>query len=297
MNLANLSAAKLATIKKSLHISQAALAVFALILTIAVFATSGSPDGRTGWFFGVCWLTLPVLMYLFMVPMFPRTRRFGNIYAFAIVDALAAILWLSGWAAVANYVVSGKGNGKVKDATGCDNFEYGSAAKCKISEATIIFGVVIMLLFVATTIISAQAIMEYKRTGILPNQNAVTGGAGPLGGVKATGGTAAHGDDEAFDSNMNLRNDWEVEEYDHEEYQDRYGHHGHDARQGGYSQAAMDDHVDDEYLHNGSGLRPPSYNDDHDLSSHRPASVGGPLGGETTYNSAVTYNQATAYGR
>lgn len=101
--------------------------------------------------------------------MWPRARRFGNVYAFASVDLLYAVLWFAAWVCLASYVAQGKAEGSDKDSKddknkdsknsdnnnnkqtrsteskgGCDNWKYGSAAKCKLSEATTIFGVVIL---------------------------------------------------------------------------------------------------------------------------------------------------------
>lgn len=96
--------------------------------------------------------------------MWPRARRFGNVYAFASVDALYTILWASAWICLASYVAQGKSLGadtksdsksdsdskttkRASDSdtkTGCDNWHYGSAAKCKLSEATTIIGVFIL---------------------------------------------------------------------------------------------------------------------------------------------------------
>lgn len=104
--------------------------------------------------------------------MWPRARRFGNVYAFATVDCLYAILWFSAWVAVANYVAEGKsiGTSGGKDTggntgqnkkppsnsnskrassegghqSGCDAWAYGSAAKCNISTGTVILGVFIL---------------------------------------------------------------------------------------------------------------------------------------------------------
>lgn len=94
--------------------------------------------------------------------MWPRARRFGNVYAFASVDALYTIFWLSAWICLASYVAQGKSLGadtsdsksdsdsktttkRASDTkTGCDNWHYGSAAKCKLSEATTIIGVFIL---------------------------------------------------------------------------------------------------------------------------------------------------------
>lgn len=95
--------------------------------------------------------------------MWPRARRFGNVYAFATVDCLYALLWLSAWACIASYVAQGKSEGKDNSDNknqddsnkgGCDNWKYGSASKCKVSTASCIIGVVI--LFVHNAIISGR---------------------------------------------------------------------------------------------------------------------------------------------
>jgi len=97
--------------------------------------------------------------------MWPRARRFGNVYAFATVDALYAVFWFSAWVCLASYVAQGKSIGKSSDndkdsksdsksnsnskradsdKKGCDNWAYGSASKCNVSTATTIIGVVIL---------------------------------------------------------------------------------------------------------------------------------------------------------
>ena len=115
-----------------------------------------------------------------MVPMWSRARRFANVYAFACLDSLSVVLWLSAWAAVASYVTAGKGKGKNTDKSGCDNFKYGSPGRCKLSETIIVFGVFEMLLFIATAIISFRAVMTFKRTGMMP-ENLPAGGSGMAG--------------------------------------------------------------------------------------------------------------------
>ena len=150
-------------IKNYLHAVQAGLLFLAIILTIAIYTRNGASDGRTGWFFGLCWLTIPLLIYLVMVPMYSRTQKFGNVYAFAALDGLFTVLWLSAWAAVASYVSAGGG---------CSKFSLGSNGKCKLSEGTIILGVFIMALFGATSYVSIRNVMHYRRTGMLPAQTA-----------------------------------------------------------------------------------------------------------------------------
>ena len=136
-----------------------------------------------------------------MVPMWSRARRFANVYAFACLDTLSVVLWLSAWAAVASYVSSGKNKGKNTDKSGCDNFKYGSPGRCKLSETIIVFGVFEMLLFIATAFISFRAVMTFKRTGMMP-ENLPVGDSG-MGGKNDF--SAQTQDD--FSSNM--RNDEE----------------------------------------------------------------------------------------
>ncbi|KAH8702450.1 hypothetical protein BGW36DRAFT_356569 [Talaromyces proteolyticus] len=161
--------------KNLVHGAQAVLIFFAWVLTIAVFTKSGGVDGRSGWYFGVCWLSIPALIYLVAVPTFPRARRFGNVYAFATIDGLMVLLWFSGWVAVADYVAEGKSKGESEQdnskdkKSGCDAFAYGSSSKCSVSTATVIFGVMVFLLFIATSYLSFRNVIYFRRTGTMPD--------------------------------------------------------------------------------------------------------------------------------
>lgn len=187
-----------------------------------------------------CWLSIPILIYLVMVPLWSRARRFANVYAFASLDGLSVVLWLSAWAAVASYVSAGKGKGDKKDASGCDNFKYGSPGRCKLSEAIIVFGVLEMLMFIATTFISFRAVMIFKRTGMMPSTQ---GGGGDVGNSNEF---SAHTQD-AFSSQM--RTDEELD-----------GDHQHGGRQ---QYAYQKPEVDDEYT--------PIYQAEQDDIVHLPA--------------------------
>lgn len=107
-----------------------------------------------------CWISLPALVYLAAVPMWPRARRFGNVYAFATVDLTYTVFWFSAWICLASYVAQGKKIGgdsdkdsdkdskKTTRSTGgkgsCSDWAYGSESKCNVSTATTIIGVVIL---------------------------------------------------------------------------------------------------------------------------------------------------------
>ncbi|KAK4868107.1 hypothetical protein LT330_007305 [Penicillium expansum] len=183
------SGGSLGRTKNILHFIQGFTIFLAWALTIAIWTKGDGIDGRTGWYWGLCWLSIPGLVYLVAVPMWPRARRFGNVYAFACVDILYSILWLSAWICLASYVAQGKSKGSSSDSktsssdsktttkraddtttkTGCDNWAYGSSAKCKLSEATTIMGVFIFILFAVTAWMSFRNVVHFRRTGTLPD--------------------------------------------------------------------------------------------------------------------------------
>ncbi|KAL1956239.1 hypothetical protein VTO42DRAFT_7499 [Malbranchea cinnamomea] len=162
--------------KNILHALQGFIIFLGWALTIAVFTRSGPTDGRTAYYFALCWFSIPALIYLTAVPAFPRTRRFGNVYAFAAVDGLFTLLWFVAWVCIASYVAAGKSaepededERKEKEGkSGCDGFAYGSPAKCRLSTGTCILGVFVFLLFALTFLISYRSVTEYRRTGMMP---------------------------------------------------------------------------------------------------------------------------------
>lgn len=95
-----------------------------------------------------CWFCIPVLIYQAAIPTFQRTKRFANPYAFAILDVLFTILWFAAFIGVAVYTNTGISNGEAKDKDhklkGCAAFDGGTESKCKLSQATIGMGVVVL---------------------------------------------------------------------------------------------------------------------------------------------------------
>lgn len=208
-----------------------------------------------------------------MVPMWSRARRFSNIYAFASLDMLSVVLWLSAWASMASYVSQGKSEGsddENNEGSGCDNFRYGSPGRCQLSTGVTILGVFIMLGFVATSLFSFKKVMEYKRTGIAPNEDYSAGG---MGGNQKYGDfqQQTQGD---FDSNMR-----------EDDFDD--GHDGRDPRQGyGYSGVQSHDHEE------AAPMYQQGYGQD-DMRPHEPMS---PLGPTPTTPYGVNSNYDTSYG-
>lgn len=97
-----------------------------------------------------------------MVPIWPRTRRLGSPYAYALLDLLLAILWFSAFISVAVWNSAG--------GSSCDDWSHGSAAKCRTSEACVGLGVILWLSFVAAAWLSGKAAWRYRRGGgVLPS--------------------------------------------------------------------------------------------------------------------------------
>jgi translocation protein SEC72 len=198
--------------------------------------------------------------------MWSRARRFSNVYAFATLDGLSIVLWLSAWAAMASYVATGSGNGDNEDpdASGCENFEYGSEGRCKLSTGVTVLGVFIMILFGVTFFISFRSVMTYRRTGMMP----INMGKQEDFNVQSQ---------DAFSTNMH-----------NDEFDNEQGHNT-DARQSyGYQQSRPEEYA-------------PIYQaDDNDLG-HAPQQPISPLGQgqglsyDTGYGASSLQNQDTEY--
>jgi hypothetical protein len=80
-----------------------------------------------------------------MAPMWSRAARFANAYAFFALDAFYTLLWFAAFIAVAVWNSKGirEGNDN-KDNGNCTTFKFGPEEKCKLSQATVGFGVVIL---------------------------------------------------------------------------------------------------------------------------------------------------------
>jgi len=137
--------------KLAIHIAQAAFIFVAWVIEIAVFRSSANIDGKLGWLFGLCFLTVPALIYLTMTPRFSRAHKFANPYAFATVDFVFTILWLSAFAAQASFNSAGKcGSG------------------CHLSKIIVGLGVFIWLFFALTTAMSVYGVIYHRNNGYLP---------------------------------------------------------------------------------------------------------------------------------
>jgi hypothetical protein len=165
-------------LKLGVHIAQASLGLVVWCLEIATFHNAKSIDGRPGWYFGLCFLTAPAIIFLTMTPRFPRTRKFANPYAFLTIDFLFALFWLSAFAAQASYNSSGKCQGA-----------------CNVSKAVVGLGVFIWLLWCVTTAMSVYGLVYYRREGYLPGASRVPVNAHTIDPDKEAFSTAPHDDE------------------------------------------------------------------------------------------------------
>ncbi|KAG9235407.1 hypothetical protein BJ875DRAFT_272380 [Amylocarpus encephaloides] len=175
------AAHQLQKIKLGVHIAQAVLIVVTWILEIVVFRSSAKIDGRLGWVFGLCFLSVIPLIFLTMTPRFPRTRKFANPYALATVDGLFCLLWLTAFACQANYNSSELEAGKPKCGDGCGR-----------SKAVVGLGVFIWLLWALTTLMSLYGVVYYKREGYLPGASRAPHNAQQIDPDKEAFSTAPH---------------------------------------------------------------------------------------------------------
>ncbi|KAF2474128.1 uncharacterized protein BDR25DRAFT_332308 [Lindgomyces ingoldianus] len=174
------------------HVFQVLFIFIAACITIGVFTKGGDTGGATKFFFALCFLSIPALIYLVMTPMWSRAERFVNAYAFVALDALYTIFWFAAFISVAMWnskgIKEGEKDKKINEGDGnCTTFKFGPEAMCKLSRATVGFGIVIFIFFGLTTAISAYYLIKFRRDGILPFQSA-TPNPRHLGGETSGGG-------------------------------------------------------------------------------------------------------------
>ncbi|KAK7531511.1 uncharacterized protein J3D65DRAFT_117246 [Phyllosticta citribraziliensis] len=218
-----LEQSKIQKIKTAAHAAQGFLIFVAGCLTLAIM-TSAKTDGRTDYFFALCFLTMPAFIYLIGVPMWSRTVRFASAYGFALLDGLYTVFWFAAFICVATWNSEGmkKGAEEVNASSGnCSTFAYGSDTKCKLSKATVGFGVIIFLLFLLTTVISFYYISVYRRTGVLPGTSESPDHIPATDNATYFGGPTAYEPTSKFDT----ENVWSAETNDIETASSHYDHH------------------------------------------------------------------------
>jgi hypothetical protein len=212
-------------VKLGLHGAQIVFVFVLWCMEIAVFRADGARIvGNNGWTFGVCFLTIPAWIYLIMTPRWERTRRFAEVHAMLGVDLVFTIIWLSAFATQASY----------NSANYCGD-------ACSVSAAIVGLGVVVTLLFVATTLISGYTLQYFKFHGSLPGYQAagMGRGGGDIDPDKAAFSMAPH-EEEAYQR---------VNADDHEVSGSAYGGGGssYDNSYGGANPYSADDDDPNRY--------------------------------------------------
>lgn len=159
------------------HVFQILLIFVAGCITISILTKGGQTGSATRYFFALCFLSGPAIIYLVMTPMWSRAQRFANAYAFLALDALYTILWFAAFISVAMYNSEGiregakKANNNDGSNGNCTTFAYGPEAKCKLSRITVGFGAMIFVFFAITAGVSAYYMVKFRKEGVLPYES------------------------------------------------------------------------------------------------------------------------------
>jgi len=156
-----LNLSPLGTSKLAIHSVQGLLVFTTACIALAMDSQTGKADGRGIWFNILCYFSIPALIYLAVVPLWARSQRFANVYAFLAIDIIFAIFWLSAWASLVSWNRAGMASGAEKkkldhSAANCTTFDpdFGNEKKCQLANTCVGFGVVIFITFIPTAIIS-----------------------------------------------------------------------------------------------------------------------------------------------
>jgi len=194
-NMVEFSAETLPKFKTGIHIAQAVFIFVAWCIMITVFRAAKSIGAAAGFYFGMCFLSIPAILYPTLTPVFPRSRKWANAYAFAILDILFAIIWLAAFAALAAWNSSG----------GC-----GSTHSCSLSKADVGLGFFIFLFFTFTSAISIYGVMYFRRNGTIPGMSRIPQNAALIDPDRDAFDTAPH--DEYAPIHLNDKDDADAEE-------------------------------------------------------------------------------------
>ncbi|KAI0166995.1 hypothetical protein GGR52DRAFT_556391 [Hypoxylon sp. FL1284] len=143
---------KIPNTKLAVHIFQAILGVVIFILEIVLFRSEGSTiNGNNGWPFGLCFLSIPIWLYLGMAPRFERTRKLAEPHAMVVADVVFTIFWLSAFASQAAY-----------------NTANSCGQGCAVSKAIVGIAFFEFFSFILTSAISIYTLRYWRQTESLP---------------------------------------------------------------------------------------------------------------------------------
>ncbi|KAI5854712.1 hypothetical protein BZA05DRAFT_248037 [Tricharina praecox] len=144
----------------------------------ASMTQTGSASGAARFMFAMCWLNIPTLIYLTMSPRFPRTKILAHPYWLMGMNTIYSILWFAAFVSLAVYTNGGISDGESKEtdenkkkAGGCAVFQAGTGETekaCTLNKSSIILGVFMWFVWLATTGIAGYAAWYFKQHTISP---------------------------------------------------------------------------------------------------------------------------------
>ncbi|CAI4213823.1 unnamed protein product [Parascedosporium putredinis] len=262
VSLNNIDPDRVPSAKMAVHGLQIVLVFVAWALEIAVFRDSEAKiTGQNGWFFGVCFLSIPAWVYVLMTPRWERTRHLADPRAMLGVDILFSIIWLSAFAAQATY-------------NGGDR----CGGACGISKAIVAFGVFVTILWILAVVISFYTYHHWKLDGYLPGyDHRKLPNSNNIDPDKAAFSMAPHDEEAYAPVNMDERESGRNDDY-------ASGAYGGAPYGGSHAGGRTDPYDDDDRYDNGSNVG-------SNVGSHMGSNVGGRHG-----RTSGIYEGDTSYG-
>ena len=130
--------------KNVVHGIQLLVILIGVTLTIVIL-TKGPKDSRLTYYFVLCLLSFPFLIYQTIFPVVKLTRRLANAYVHLAFDLILVVLWLSGFVAEIVWIKDGSKAAEdwKKGDKVCEKFGWGPTSRCKLGQGTVIIGIVI----------------------------------------------------------------------------------------------------------------------------------------------------------
>lgn len=206
-----------------LHALQGVWGIVVMGVISASMLQEGPASGAAKFMFAMCWLNIPVLLYLTMAPRFPRTKIFAHPYWLIGMNVFYNILWFAAFVAVAVYTNKGIAAGKDKEtdenkkkAGGCAVFKAGTGETekaCTLNKSAVGCGVFMWFLWIATALIAGYAAFYFSKHSVSPFEDLTT----PSHEIQETTKDAFSGNDEYAPINRHNRHD----DYDDDDLESR----------------------------------------------------------------------------
>ncbi|SPN97665.1 uncharacterized protein DNG_01178 [Cephalotrichum gorgonifer] len=198
VSLPSIDPDRIPSAKMAVHGLQILLVFVLWCLEISVFVDGEAKvNGRNGWTFGVCFLTIFAWIYNLMTPRWERTRHLADPKAMLVVDAVFTIIWLSAFASQAAYNTANQCGGA-----------------CSRSKGIVGLGVIVFITWVLAVVISVLTLQHWNINGSLPgyDKQRLSGGSN-IDPDKAAFSMAPHDEEAYAPVNMDERDPSANDEY------------------------------------------------------------------------------------